>query len=206
MTCGAGIEWAIGLGASYIPRDFGGYDETWNSQIIASYLGRTRLRPSDPVANRMHIISDGLLAVSGVAPLEVARNFKSLPTSRFRNIAQRLLEATASATELQEAVDHINADVKRFERRAERLARWKLEVVAVEIVAGIVDHAFGLFASVAAVWLYDKLKHHDILKAKIPDKVRNGFADAKTMLVGLATGSSLDAVVVSRSRKAIGTT
>jgi hypothetical protein len=69
MTCGAGIEWALGLGVSYIPRDFGGYDETWNSQIIASYLGRTRLRPSDPIANRLHIVSDGLLTVSGVPPL-----------------------------------------------------------------------------------------------------------------------------------------
>ena len=45
MTCGAGIEWALGLGASYIPRDFGGYDETRNSQIIASYLGKARQEP-----------------------------------------------------------------------------------------------------------------------------------------------------------------
>ena len=66
MTCGAGIEWALGLGASYIPRDFGGFDETRNSQIIASYLGRTKSIPSDPVANRMHVVADGLLAVSGV--------------------------------------------------------------------------------------------------------------------------------------------
>jgi hypothetical protein len=141
MTCGAGIEWALGLGASYIPRDFGGYDESWNSQIIASYLGRTKLYPSDPVANRMHIVSDGLLAVSGVPPLEVARNFKSLPASRFRNLARRLMEAAPSATDLQEAVDQINADVKAFERRAERLARWKVGVVAVGTVASIVDHA-----------------------------------------------------------------
>jgi hypothetical protein len=56
------------------------------------------------------------------------------------------------------------------------------------------------------VWLYERLKHNDMLKARIPEKVRNELADAKAMLVGLSTGSSLDAVVVSRSRKAIGKT
>jgi hypothetical protein len=40
MTCGAAIEWALGLGASFIPRDFGLYDETANSMLVASYLGR----------------------------------------------------------------------------------------------------------------------------------------------------------------------
>jgi hypothetical protein len=92
MTCGAGVEWALGLGASYIPRNYGDYDETINSNIIASYLGRTKLRQSDPVANRIHIVSDGLLAVSDVPPLEVAKNFHSLPAMRFRNLARKLME------------------------------------------------------------------------------------------------------------------
>jgi hypothetical protein len=197
MTCGAGIEWAVGLGASYVPRDFGGYDETWNSQIIASYLGRTRLSPTDPVANRMHIVSDGLLAVSGIPPLEVARNFPPLPASRFRNLARRLMQATPSESELQEAVAQINAEVRVFERRADRLASWKIEVVLTEAIAAVVDHERGVFASIAAVWIYAMLKH------KIPEKVRNELADARAMLIGLVTSPSLDAVVVSRSRKAI---
>lgn len=199
MTCGAGIEWALGLGASYIPRDYGGFDETCNSQIIASYLGRTRLRPSDPIANRMHIVSDGLLAVSNVPPLEVARNFHSLPASRFRNLARGLMDATPSAAELQEAVDQINADVKVFERRAERLASWKIHVLLAEASWASVEHQLGVGAtvSIGAAWLYEMLEH------KIPAKVRSELASARAMLAGLATGSSLDAVVVSRSRKAI---
>jgi hypothetical protein len=197
MTCGAGIEWALGLGASYIPRDYGGFDETWNSQIIASYLGRTRLHPSDPIANRMHIISDGLLAVSGVPPLEVARNFHSLPASRFRNLARRLMEGTPNASELQNAVDQINADVKHFERRAERLASWKMNVLLSGAILTTVEHDWPATASVGAAWLYAMLEH------KIPVKLRDELADARAMLTGLATGSSLDAVVVSRSRKVI---
>jgi hypothetical protein len=203
MTCGAGIEWALGLGSSYIPRDFGGYDETGNSQIIASYLGRARLPPSDPIANRMHIVSDGLLAVSGVPPLEVAKNFHSLPASRFRNVARRLMQATPSALELQEAVDQINADVKAFERRADRLAAWRIGVPFVEAAWATVEHHEGLRVSIAAAWLYELLKDSEWLKHIIPTAVRTELADAKAMLTGLVTGSSLDAVIVSRSRQAI---
>jgi len=197
MTCGAGIEWALGLGASYIPRDYGGFDETWNSQIIASYLGKTRLRPSDPIANRMHIVSDGLLAVSGVPPLEVARNFHSLPASRFRNLARRLMEDAPSASELQNAIDQINADVKHFERRAERLASWKINILVSGAISAAVGDHWPVTASVGAEWIYAMLEH------KIPAKLRDELADTRAMLTGLATGSSLDAVIVSRSRKAI---
>ena len=197
MTCGAGIEWALGLGVSYVPRDYGGFDETNNSQIIASYLGRTKLLPSDPIANRMHIVSNGLLAVSGVPALEVAKNFHSLPASRFHNLARRMMVATPSASELQEAVDQVNADVKTFERRFDRLASWKLQIPIAGGAAIALDNYTVPAASIGAVWLYNMLKH------KIPERVHNEVADAIAMLTGLATGSSLDAVVVSRSRKAI---
>ena len=145
----------------------------------------------------MHVISDGLLAVSGVPALEVAKNFHSLPASRFRNLARKLLSATPSASELREAVDQINVDVRAFERRSERLASWKLQIP----IAGAARIAFGDYTvpatSIGAAWLYSVFKH------KIPEKVRNEVSDAIAMLTGLATGSSLEPVVVSRSRKAI---
>ena len=197
MTCGAGIEWALALGASYIPRDYGGFDETSISQIIASFLGRTKLLPSDPIANRMHVISDGLLAVSGVSALEVAKNFNSHPASRFRNLARRLMSATPSASELQEAVDKINADVKAFERRSDRLASWKVQIPIAGASGFALDNFTMPAASIGAAWLYNVLKH------RLPERVHNEMADAIAMLTGLAIGSSLDAVVVSRSRKAI---
>lgn len=197
MACGAGVEWALGLGASYIPRDFAGYDETHNSHIIASYLGRSRFLPTDPVANRMHIVTDGLLALSDVPPLEVARNFHGLPASRFRGVARGLMQATASTAELQEAVEKINAEVKCFEHRAERVAFWKIGVILTEAAAVALDHKFGGFASIAAIWLYEQLEH------KVPKPLRAELTDAKAMLVGLATGSSMDTIIVSRSRKTL---
>lgn len=199
MTCGAGVEWALGLGASYIPRNYSGYDETRNSEIVASYLGKTRLRQPDPVANRIHIISDGLLAVSGVPPLEMAKNFHSLPASRFRNLAKQLMVASPDESKLQSAIDQINADVRAFEHRAERLARWKIgSLLTGTAVASIESNLMiGTATSVIAFWLYEILEHH------LPAKIQNELADIKYMLVGLTTGSTLDAVVVSRSRKAI---
>ena len=195
-TCGAGVEWALGLGASYVPRDYGGFDETNNSRIIASYLGRTKFLPSDPVANRMHVVCDGLLAVSGVPALEVAKNFRSLRVSRFRNLARNLMFAVPSTSELQQEVEHINVDVKSFERRSERLAAWNLQIPIADAGKALVNCTVP-GASTVAAWLYNMLKH------KIPDDAHNQVAHAMDMLVGLATGSSADAVVVSRSRKAI---
>lgn len=199
MTCGAGVEWALGLGASYIPRNHGDYDETWNSQIVASYLGRTRLRQSDPVANRIHIVSDGLLAVSDTPPIEIAKNFHSLPASRFRNLARKLMVASPDESELQSAIDQINADVRVFERRTERLARWKLgSLFTGAAVASVEDSLeMGVASSAISAWLYE------ILERQIPASIRNELADAKHILLGLATGSTLDAVVVSRSRRAV---
>ena len=100
------------------------------------------------------------------------------------------MSATPSASELQEAVDQINVDVKTFERRSERLASWKLQIP----IAGAAGIAFDDYtvsaASIGAAWLYSVLKH------KIPEKAHNEVADAIAMLTGLATGSSLDALVV----------
>lgn len=114
MTCGAAIEWALGLGASFIPRDFGLYDETSNSMLVASHLGRSRVPQVDPTTDRMHVVVDELLAVSDVPPIEVARNFRSLPARRFRNLATKLMSAMPSTAELEKAVEEINADVVAF--------------------------------------------------------------------------------------------
>ena len=198
-TCGAGIEWALGLGASYIPRQYGNYDETWNSQIVASYLGRTNLRHTDPVANRIHTISEGLLTVSGVPPLELAKNFDSLPAARFRHLARQLMSSTPDTEQLQYAVEQINTEVRVFEHRSERWAKWKLGSLFTGAAVASIESSLGMgvAASVAAHWLCE------VLEQRIPASIQGEVADIKHMLVGLATGATLDTVVVSRSRKAI---
>jgi hypothetical protein len=63
--------------------------------------------------------------------------------------------------------------------------------------ANSMEHHWSLFASVAAIYLYEHLEH------RLPKALRAELTDARAMLLGLATGSSLDTVIVSRSRRAI---
>ncbi|MDI7047159.1 hypothetical protein QMN58_27035, partial [Escherichia coli] len=60
----------MGLGAAYVPRQMKGFDETHNASIIASHVSRSRFVPKDPLANRMHTVVDGLLAITDVPPIE----------------------------------------------------------------------------------------------------------------------------------------
>ena len=107
----------------------------------------------DPAANRMHAVLDGLLAVSQVPPLEVARNFESTSVSRFRNVARGLMRANGSTLELEEAVE-LNADVAAFEQRLDQLARWKVDTLLVAAltkpVTDLIDNKLGHGSIVAA--------------------------------------------------------
>ncbi len=199
-ACGAGIEWALALGNAYIPRVFGDFDESWNSQIVASFLGGTNSIRSDPVENRIKTVTDGLLSVSGVAPIEVARNFNSLSASRFRKLAKRLMSASSDEEDLKHAVSLINEDVCHFERRSDRLRRWKVGALIGNGVKAIATDGSPsiTFASILAEWLYSVC-----LNQKIPSSVREEVEDTLAMVTGLAVGASLDAVIVSRSRKKI---
>jgi hypothetical protein len=87
------------------------------------------------------------------------------------------MKATTSASELQEAVEAINADVKVFERRADRLASWKINVILGELVKSGLEHHWSLFASVAAIYLYEHLEH------RLPKALRAELTDARAMLL-----------------------
>ena len=110
------------------------------------------------------------------------------------------MRANGSTLELEEAVKTLNADVAAFERRADRLARWKVDTLLVAAltkpVTDLIDNKLG-YGSIVAAWLYENLK------ARIPAAVQAELAFAAHMLASLATFSSFDAVIVSRSKKTI---
>jgi hypothetical protein len=202
-VAGACMEWAMGLGSSFIPRQFGeGYDETSNCHLIASYLGRVKAKTVDPVTERMHMLSDGLLAVTDTPPLEVARNFSGAPITRFRNLAIKLMHGASTVDEMKIAIDDINREVKSFEGKVKTLKAWKLDSLsagAVGKLAGdIIDTSCGNYSSVIAAWIYSLIKE----KASTFPLSRE-LSDALNMLVGLSLGSTVDAIVVSRSKKTI---
>ncbi len=201
MDNGAAIEWANALGASYIPRNFGGYDETHNSLLLAGFMGRTRFRAADPITQRMHTTIDGLLSVSGIPPIEIARNFNALSISRFRTLVNKLMRQIPLDVDISEAVSALNSDVIAFEKRKARLKNWKIDTLIVggivKPIGDIIDAKTGYFASVIAAWLFEHLRN------RAPLKLHNELSTTIDMMLGLVTASSLDTVIVSRSNKFI---
>lgn len=198
-VAGASVEWAIGLGAALIPRSFGGgYDETGNCHSVASFISRTRAKPVDPVAQRMHTLVDGLLAVADIPALEVARNFRGGSAQRFHSFAARLMRQAPTSDSMREAVEQINVETQKFERRRERLRKWRLDTAAVAIAAkpvgDAIDANFGSYASVGASILYEHLAAH------APKRLGDVLREIAAIMQGLMMGPSLDAVIVSRSR------
>lgn len=203
-TMGASIEWAMGLGASYIPRQFGDFDETDNAAIFASFVNRTNLVPKQPFGERMHTVVDGLLGLSALRPIDVARNLHSQSLSRFRQIANGLISGPDSTEALSEIVARVNDDVKSFERRRSRLAPFCMGAAllggASKPVNDLLDtkfHGWGsTFASyIAAVVAYQLAKSS---AGAVLKKTSEGVLDT---VIGLAMSPSHDALVTWRVRE-----
>lgn len=203
---GAAMEWSMGLGAAYVPRHMHGFDETHNASIIASHVSRSRFVPTKPLTNRMHTVVDGLLAMTGVPPVEVAKNFSSSTVSSFRQVAMKLLNGPSSVDELSETVRKLNEDVRAFERRKDMLTKWRVDTamvgLATKLVMDPLDVQFGpwtsYFTSLIAGYLYDTLKN-----SKAFDTLGGISREVVDIFVGLAFSPSNDAVIMSRARASL---
>ncbi|WP_395060853.1 hypothetical protein [Paraburkholderia silvatlantica] len=203
-TMGASIEWAMGLGASYIPRQFGDFDETHNASIFASFVNRTKVVPKQPYGERVHTVVDGLLGLSALRPIDVARNLHSQSLSRFRQIANGLISGPDSTEALSEIVAKVNDDVKSFERRRDRLAPFCMNAALIGIASKSINDLLDLktggwgstFASyIAAIVAYQLAKSPAGATLK---KTSEGILDT---VVGLALSPSHDAIVTWRVRE-----
>jgi len=196
----------MGLGAAYVPRQMKGFDETHNASIIASHVSRSRFVPKEPLANRMHTVVDGLLAITDVLPLEVAKNFTSSTVSRFRQVAMGLVSGPSNVDELGDMVKKLNEEVRAFERRRKFLIKWKADAAAVGLATKLVmdplDAKFGpwtsYFTSLIAGYLYNALKHSKAFEA-----VNEISREVVDTFVGLALSPSNDAVIMSRARESL---
>ncbi len=199
---GAHVEWALALEASLIPLTVAGGFSLHNfSTMVASYLGRTKHVPTNPASNRMHILSDGLLAVSGVPALEVARSLGPNAVTRFRGVAQRMLRACPSDDEMHDAVAALNAEVQAFERRTDRLHRWGISALTEEVchfsASKAIYAAAGVLPSVLTLWL---LK---VLPKLLPERARAELTTVADFITGLVLSPSVDAVIVDRVKREI---
>lgn len=205
-TVGAMVEWAAALGATYVPRDFGGYDESGNATAIANYFNRTRRTTTGDVADRMHLVVDGLLTTRGLSPLDVARGMTARSFAQFRQMACGMLTAEADLDALQALVAEMNEDVRSFERRRAFLAKYHIASTLVGLAAvplnNTLDSAFP-GASVLAAWLAQAGITLLRDKGMLPP-VDGPLGDVVDAMRGLATMTSMDAVVVARARSELG--
>lgn len=203
MMAGASVEWALGLGANYIPRNHGeSFDESNHSLLVASFLGNSKYTPVDPIANRMHIAIDGLLAVTNIPPVEVARTFSSTAVKRFHTVAKKLMSGNISTEELNLAVKSINADVTHFEKRKDRITSWQLHTLAGIMIGGATSQALDSYAGFSASWITQWV--FSLLKSRVPSSFQEEIATIADIMLSLAVGSNIDSVIVSRSQKALG--
>ncbi|WP_186161634.1 hypothetical protein [Burkholderia gladioli] len=203
-TMGASIEWAMGLGASYIPRQFGDFDETHNASIFASFVNRTKVVPKQPFGERVHTVVDGLLGLSALRPIDVARNLHTQSLSRFRQVANSLISGTDSTESLPQIVSKVNDDIKSFERRRNRVAPFCINTallgVVIKPINDLLDAKFygwgSTFASyIAAIMAYQLAKSS---AGTTLEKASEGIFDT---VIGLALAPSHDAIVTWRVRE-----
>lgn len=203
-TMGASIEWAMGLGASYIPRQFGDFDETHNASIFASFVNRTKIVPKQPFGERTHTVVTGLLGLSALRPIDVAKNLHTQSLSRFRQVASGLISGADSTESLPLIVSKVNEDIKSFERRRNRVAPFCINAallgLATKPINDLLDtksYGWGsTFASyIAAIVAYQLAKSSTASSFK---KISQGILDT---VIGLALAPSHDAIVTWRVRE-----
>lgn len=203
-TMGASIEWAMGLGASYIPRQFGSFDETHNASIFASFVNRTKVVPKHPFGERVHTVVDGLLGLSALRPIDVARNLNMQSLTRFRHVANGLISGAESSESLTQIVEKVNEDIKSFERRRKFVAPFCINAavlgVAAKPINDLLDARFSGWGStfgsyIAAVIAFQLAKSSASGTLK---KAVEGICDT---VVGLALAPSHDAIITWRVRE-----
>ncbi len=122
MAAATSVQWAGALGATAIPRRIGDYDEENAANFVASLAAPVdplRIPVADP---RQFKALDGLLALDNDIPaLEFANDFKGGDIKRFRAILAGIASENQDDDFLNETLNKYNAEVRRYEKRENRL-------------------------------------------------------------------------------------
>jgi len=131
---------------------------------------------------------------------------RSLTFAQFRQMARGMLTAEADIDALQALVADMNEDVRSFERRQAFLAKYKIASTLVGLAAVPLNNTLDLAfpgASVIAAWLAQA--GITVLRDKgVLPPVVGPLGDVVDAMRGLATMTSMDAVVVARARSELG--
>ncbi|WP_423823682.1 hypothetical protein V5738_06825 [Salinisphaera sp. SPP-AMP-43] len=192
------IEWAGALGAFPAPLPLSAtHDNSFYMELICNFYN-----PSFP-AHQFSRLSDFELepAITGLLRLDpkadiisLARGQTSSESSRVRELLSRLPSAVADKDQFEHAIDDLNKQIKIYNRRSAKLAKFGFTGNRIATAVTMVDPTVATAAqSFFASWLFDIVKNHR------KDSVLIG--ELLDSLEGLLAAVELDAVFVARMRE-----
>jgi hypothetical protein len=206
-SAGSDVEWAAALGAAVCPKGAQGYSEDRGVDLIASLLsldGRERVVTTTP---ETFVALEDLLAVDSDVPLvPFAKELASDDINRLRACVQGLASWNLDRDYMGDAVDKFNAEVRRYERRTDRLR--SLNVVGFVASAALAGasaaspsfrQAIGPFASLGPAMASGLFLLVREQLASASPKLSAAIDHANAMLAGVPA----NAVLVSRLRKEV---
>lgn len=196
------VEWASALGAHAFPKTSADYSEENACRLLAAFYSPLDPR-SVPVATpRAHDVLHGILAIDSDAPLvEFATGFRGGDVDRFRELVRTFADATEDERELAAELNRFNAEVKRYESRANRLRTLNIGSAIVAASGEIAPHLPGNLEALRhlplAVWLLGVL----IGLGAEPTSKSSPVGHLLDYANGSLAGTSPKAVLVSRVRQ-----
>lgn len=207
-SAGASVEWASALGACVVPASAaGGYSEQGATDYVASLYSPERLTRVPTLDPEVFAVLDGILAVDNDVPLlPFATELAGPDIDRLREVVLRVAAWNVDLDYQREAIAKFNAEVRRYERRYDRLR--SLNIVGFGASVGMatataMDPTLGSTLGPLAS-LGPALAAGLFLLAKEELAARSGaFASALDFTNGLLAGVRPEAVLVSRLRREI---
>jgi hypothetical protein len=157
-SAGMDVEWAAALGASVCPKGADSYSEDGFVELIASLFSVHGNERVVAVAPETFIALDGILAVDNDVPLvPFATELASHDIERLREEMRRIAAWNLDADHLRDAIEKFNAEVRRYEHKADRLRTLNVAGFAASVGTAValagseaLRHTVGPFASLGA--------------------------------------------------------
>jgi hypothetical protein len=118
----ANISWASALGAHFAPFEAEGYSEVGHCEVVAAVRGGA-VRGSVQLArpSQFAVAEDLLVINNDVDIVDFITTFGSGDLARFRDLVRNLARPGRSKEECQELIDLWNRQVRRYDRKTDRI-------------------------------------------------------------------------------------
>ncbi len=197
------VSWAAALGSHIFPfkSEDQGYDESALCDFVAGMYGSSLKGKSNTAPPAILTAVADLLAIDNDAPvLDFAEEFSSATISRLRELVLKLARENPTPDAMEDAIRSFNADVRRYEKRPDRLRSVNLVGMLADIAGAsgvlhptmerIVPLAGNVVSSMLAIAIEEMPRRYEA-----PGKIVDFLNSA------LAGQTNAGTVLVARTRK-----